>query len=278
VGLLSFIYEEASQNQRINVHLHFTGHDKDGNTFWLPVHEDQQLLNSAAANVMAMVYRFAESGDAMNHGTYVLNPLLNGRTSAGVASQAAGGLAGDSTVGADEAYPRAALSTTNSRSQVLSAPVGTFGPHVIVAPGTAAHEDPPDSSSGAWASTQRGVGVGQDGLHGATGRNTQRDASADQRPAAAAVAGDGGHRSGASDGIADGPDAETDGGDGSADDDDFLMESGYNAAHAALVAAEVDARRLGDAHRGPQLRTREAHPRVRGDRRVSHGHPAAVAD
>ena len=227
VDLLSSISEYASQNQRINVHLHFTGHDKDGNTFWLPVHEDQQLLDSAAGKVMAMVYRFAESGDAMNHGSDVINPLLNCRTSAGVASRAEGGLAGDSTVGADEAHPRAALSTTNSRSQVLSAPVGTSGPNLIVAPGAAAHEDPPDSSSGAWASTQRGVGVGQDGGHGATGRSTQQDASADQLRAAAAVAGDGGHRSGAGDGSADGPDAETDGGDGSADDDDFLMESRY---------------------------------------------------
>jgi len=224
VDLLSTISDYASQNQRMNVHLHCTGHDKDGNTFWQPVHEDQKLLDSAAGNVMAMVYRFSESGDAMNHGSDVINPLLNGRTSAGVASRAEGGLAGNSTVGADEAHARAALSTTNSRSQVLSASVGTSGPHLIVAPGAAAHEDPPDSSLGAWASTPRGAGVGKDGGRGATGRSTQPDASAEQVLAAVAAR-DAGHRSVAGDGSADHPDAETDGGDGSDDTDDFLMES-----------------------------------------------------
>ena len=70
----------AAQNSRVNVLLQLTGHDQNGDTFWLPVHEDQQLLDSAAGNLMAMVYRFAESGDTRQHGSDAIDPLLNGRT------------------------------------------------------------------------------------------------------------------------------------------------------------------------------------------------------
>ena len=79
----------GAQNPRVNVHSHLTGHNENGNTFLLPVHEDQQLLDSAAGNVMAMVYRFAESGDAMQHGSDAINPLLNGRAQGGRAASGA---------------------------------------------------------------------------------------------------------------------------------------------------------------------------------------------
>ena len=91
MNLRSAISEYAFLNQRINQHLHFTGHDKVGNTFCVPVHEDVQLLQSTASNVLAMVHRFAESFDAMNHGSDVINVQLNSRTSAGVAPRATGG-------------------------------------------------------------------------------------------------------------------------------------------------------------------------------------------
>ena len=101
-----------------------------------------------------------------------------------------------------------------------------------MAPGAVAHEDPPDSSSGSRASTQSGMGVGQDGGSDATGRGFQRDART-QQVSAAAAAGDGGRRRAASDGSAVRFEAETDGGDGSDDAEDaddavnLFMESRY---------------------------------------------------
>ena len=80
VDMLSSIAVYAAQNPRVNVLLQLTGHDQNGDTFCLPVHEDQQLLDSAAGHVMAMVYRFAESGDTMQQGSDAIDPLLNGRT------------------------------------------------------------------------------------------------------------------------------------------------------------------------------------------------------
>jgi len=231
VDVLSAISEYASQNSRISVHLHFTAHDKEGNTFWLPVHEDQQKLDSAAGNVMAMVYRFSESGEATNHDLDVINPLPNGRASSGTTSRDKGGLAGQSTAAADEAYTRGALCTANYRSHILSAPVGTSGPHLIVAPGAPADEDAPDSSLGVRASTQRGVGMGQDGGPGAAGRSSERDVSVAQVLAAAAAGND--------------------------DYDAFLMESRY--LHSQHLSMKLK----------PPLTTRRRSPVVPSDATVA---------
>jgi len=256
VDMLSSIAVYAAQNPRVNVHLHLTGHDQDGNTFWVPVHEDQQLLDSAAGNVMAMVYRFAESGDAMQHGSDAINPLLNGRTQGGNAasgarrgvetetsptavlptSSAVGangttssgatvGRADHDTLGTGAARPRAAFSTPNAPHHISTAPVGSQGPRLVQTPTASTQENEPASSSAVATSVSRGAGAGLAGDRDAAGRGTLPDASAGQE-LAAALAGDGGHESSPNDAT-----YVTDNGSHSIneeeDSDDFLMESRY---------------------------------------------------
>jgi len=258
VDMLSAISVYATQNPRINVHLHLTGHDQEGNTFWLPVHEDQQLLDSAAGKVMAMVYRFAESGDAMQYGSDTINPLLNGRTPGGGAtpsergraetetpseavtrtntvvradaatsSGATVGRADQGTLGAGATSPRAAFSTPNARSHISTAPVGSRGPRLIQTPGASTPENGTASSSAVVTSGAGGAGAGLllPGGRDAAVRGTLPNPSSNQEPAAA-LAGDGGRESSPNDGT-----YATDAGSRSIneedDSDDFLMESRY---------------------------------------------------
>ena len=253
VDTLSSISVYAAQNPRVNVHLHLTGHDQEGNTFWLPVHEDQQLLESAAGNVMAMVYRFAESVDAMQYGSDVTNPLLNGRTQAGgttpgvrraaeaepppttpvptssaaperaaTSSGAAAGSADRRTLATEGGTPRAACSTPNPMSQVSTAPVGSRGPLLILPPGASSLAG---SSSTAVSSGSRGVGLGLAGGPDATVRDLIHELSAEQVLAAAQV-GESGDESSPNDG-ASATDAGSDGIKEEGDSDDYVMESRY---------------------------------------------------
>jgi len=254
--MLSSIAVYAAQNPRVNVHLHLTGHDQNGSTFWLPVHEDQQLLDSAAGNVMAMVYRFAESGDAMQHGSDAINPLLNGRTQGGSAasgarrgvetetlptavlptSSAVGangttssgatvGRADHDTLGTGAARPRAAFSAPIAPHHISTAPVGSQGPRLVQTPTASTHENEPASSSAVVTSVSRGAGAGLASDRDAAGRGTVPDASAGQE-LAAALAGDGGHESTPNDAT-----YVTDNGshiiNEEEDSDEFLMESRY---------------------------------------------------
>jgi len=256
VDMLSSILVYAAQNPRVNVHLHQTGHDQEGNTFWLPVHEDRQLLDSAAGNVMAMVYRFAESGDAMQYGSDVINPLLHGRTQAGgttpgtrraaeaeppptthistssaaperaaTSSGAAAGSADRRTNATEGGTPRAASSTPNPRSQVSTAPAGSRGPQLILPPGASSLASKPASSSAAVSSGSRGVGLRLSGGRDATVRDLIHEPSAEQVLAAAQV-GDSGDESSPNDG-ASATDACSDGINEEGDSDDYVMESRY---------------------------------------------------
>ena len=42
-----------------------SGYDKNGKLFWLPIYEDDAVLQSAASNVLGQVYRYVESGSCM---------------------------------------------------------------------------------------------------------------------------------------------------------------------------------------------------------------------
>jgi len=253
VDMLSAISVYAAQNPRVNVHLHLTGHDQEGNTFWLPVHEDQQLLDGAAGKIMAMVYRFAESGDAMQYGSDVINPLLNGRTQAGgttpgvrraaeaepppttpvptssaaperaaTSSGAAAGSADRRTLATEGGTPRAACSTPNPMSQVSTAPVGSRGPLLILPPGASSLAG---SSSTAVSSGSRGVGLGLAGGPDATVRDLIHELSAEQVLAAAQV-GESGDESSPNDG-ASATDAGSDVINEEGDSDDYVMENRY---------------------------------------------------
>jgi len=254
VGMLAAISDYAAQNPRVNVHLHLIDSDQHGNTFWLPTHEDQQLFDSAAGKVMARVYRVSKSGDAMQHGSNAINPLLNDRAPAGdemlgqrrragpvtiydgaaqagdstpagaaVSAGATAGSAAHTTLAASLSRPSAFFSTLNPRSQISTAPVASTGPLMLVALALSTSTGPPDSRSGEVASGWRGVGVNAFAGRDLAGRDTPQEPTAAQE-LAAVLAGDGTDQSSAHD-DSHASDAGSDSMNEDEDGGDFLLQS-----------------------------------------------------
>ena len=63
--LLTQVELFSKDNNQLNWHVHVSGYDKKGKLFWLPIYEDDAVLQSAAANVLGQVYRYVESGSCM---------------------------------------------------------------------------------------------------------------------------------------------------------------------------------------------------------------------
>ena len=63
--LLDLVEHFAIDNPTINFHLHMSGYDLSGKVFWVPIFEDQVVLDSPAKRVLNMIYRYIESADSM---------------------------------------------------------------------------------------------------------------------------------------------------------------------------------------------------------------------
>jgi len=64
--ILGMIELFSDNNTNFNFHVQVSGYDTTGKIFWLPVLEDQNILDSApASQVMSMLYRYIESADGM---------------------------------------------------------------------------------------------------------------------------------------------------------------------------------------------------------------------
>jgi len=74
---LDLVEHFAMDNPTINFHLHMSGYDLGGKVFWVPIFEDQVVLDSPAKRVLNMVYRYIESTDSMLVGS---TKLLEGKT------------------------------------------------------------------------------------------------------------------------------------------------------------------------------------------------------
>jgi len=70
--LLDLVEHVAVDNPTINFHLHMSGYDLGGKVFWVPIFEDQVVLDSPAKRVLNMVYRYIESADSMLAGSTTL--------------------------------------------------------------------------------------------------------------------------------------------------------------------------------------------------------------
>jgi len=53
--LLDLVEHFAMDNPTINFHLHMSGYDLGGKVFWVPIFEDQVVLDSPAKRVLNMV-------------------------------------------------------------------------------------------------------------------------------------------------------------------------------------------------------------------------------
>ena len=67
--LLDLVEHFAIDNPTINFHLHMSGYDLGGKVFWVPIFEDQVVLDSPAKRVLNMMYRYIESTDSMRAGS-----------------------------------------------------------------------------------------------------------------------------------------------------------------------------------------------------------------
>ena len=63
--LLTQVELFSKDNNQLNWHVHVSGYDCKGKLFWLPIYEDDAVLQSAAANILGQVYRYVESRSCM---------------------------------------------------------------------------------------------------------------------------------------------------------------------------------------------------------------------
>jgi len=70
--LLDVVEHVAIDNPMITLHLHMSGYDLGGKVFWVPIFEDQVVLDSPAKRVLNMVYRYIENAGSMLAGSTTL--------------------------------------------------------------------------------------------------------------------------------------------------------------------------------------------------------------
>jgi len=118
--LLDLVEHFAIDNPTINFHLHMSGYDLGGKVLWVPIFEDQVVLDSPAKRVLSMVHRYIESTESMLSGS---TTLLEGMTWRAAAKNRS----------CKKLVPRA-LSPTASNLKFSAIPLATGAPSTGGAP------------------------------------------------------------------------------------------------------------------------------------------------
>jgi len=153
--LLDLVEHFAIDNPTINFHLHMSGYNLHGKVFWVPIFEDQVVLDSPTKSVLSMVYRFVESADSMLSGSTTLLEKKIWRAADKSRSRNKSGSRG---------LPSAASKLTDSSTQPSTGASSTGGaPSRAPLPSTAS--DDPGGASGDKLGVDDGAAVGDRGIN-----------------------------------------------------------------------------------------------------------------
>jgi len=153
--LLDFVEHFAIDNPTINFHLHMSGYNLHGKVFWVPIFEDQVVLDSPANCVLSMVYCYVESADSMLSGSTTLLEKKIWRAADKSRSRNKSGSRG---------LPSAASKLTDSGTPPSTGASSTGGaPSRAPLPSTASHD--PGGASGDKLGVNDGAAVSDRGTN-----------------------------------------------------------------------------------------------------------------